>query len=80
MNTFYHNKKKTTTQERDPLYNLERELKIRGFSQKTNKSYCLYNRLFLTFIKKSPKEVKNGDIKKYLEHLKDNIGGPLDDL
>ncbi len=71
MNTFYHAKPKTTTQERSPLYNLERELKIRGFSQKTVKSYGLYNRLFLEFIKKSPKEVKNEDIKTYLEFLKD---------
>lgn len=70
MNTYYHNQKKTTTQERDPLYNLERELRIRGFSQKTVKSYSLYNRLFLEFIKKSPKEVKNEDIRKYLEYLK----------
>jgi site-specific recombinase XerD len=72
MATFYHGKNKTTTQERSPLYNLERELKIRGFSQKTIKSYCLYNRLFLTFIQKSPKEVKNDDIKKYLQNLKNS--------
>ncbi|MFA5134103.1 MAG: site-specific tyrosine recombinase/integron integrase [Patescibacteria group bacterium] len=72
MNTFYHGENKTTTQERSPLYNLERELKIRGFSQKTVKSYCLYNRLFLAFIQKSPKEVKNDDIKKYLENLKNS--------
>jgi site-specific recombinase XerD len=72
MTTFYHGKNKTTTQERSPLYNLERELKIRGFSQKTIKSYCLYNRLFLAFIQKSPKEVKNDDIKKYLQNLKNS--------
>ncbi len=70
MNASYHNEKKTTTQARDPLYNLEQELKIRGFSSKTIESYCLYNRLFLAFIRKSPKEVKNEDIRKYLEYLK----------
>lgn len=69
MNTFYQKSPKTTNLERDPLYNLERELKIRGFSQKTVKSYCLYNRLFLEFIKKSPREATNEDIKKYLEYL-----------
>lgn len=72
MDTFYHAKPKTTTRERSPLYNLERELKIRGFSPKTVKSYCLYNRLFLEFIKKSPKEVKNENIKTYLEFLKNS--------
>lgn len=76
MNTFYHNQTRTTILTRDPLYNLERELRIRGFSQKTVKSYCLYNRLFLEFIKKSPKEVKNEDVKKYLEYLKNkNFAG-----
>ncbi|MBU1146228.1 tyrosine-type recombinase/integrase [Patescibacteria group bacterium] len=69
MNTFYQKPSKTTTLERDPLYNLERELKIRGFSPRTVNSYCLYNRLFLKFIEKSPKEVSNEDIRKYLEHL-----------
>lgn len=69
MNTSYQSSARTTTQERDPLYYLERELKIRGLSQKTMKSYVLYNRLFLSFIKKSPKEVRNEDIKQYLESL-----------
>ncbi len=69
MNTFYQKSTKTTNLERDPLYNLERELKIRGFSPRTVNSYCLYNRLFLNFIEKSPKEVTNEDIRKYLEHL-----------
>lgn len=71
MNTFYQKTTKTTSLERDPLYNLERELKIRGFSPRTIDSYCLYNRLFLEFIKKSPKEVTSEDIRKYLEHLTD---------
>lgn len=71
MDTSYHNDNRTTSLSRDPLYNLERELKIRGFSPKTVKSYCLYNKLFLKFAKKSPKEVKNEDIRRYLEFLKD---------
>ena len=71
MNTGYHKNTKTTTEEREPLKNLERELKIRGFSKRTIESYVLYNRLFLEFIKKSPKEVTNIDIRSYLECLKD---------
>lgn len=70
MNTDYHTNKKTTTQERDPLYNLEQELRIRGFSPKTIKSYLLYNKLFLEFIRKSPKSVANDDIRQYLISLK----------
>lgn len=70
MNAFYHASRKTTTKERDPLYNLERELKIRGFSQKTVKSYLLYNRLFLQFSQKSPKSVTNKDVRQYLLFLK----------
>ena len=62
---------KTTTQERDPLYNLEQELRIRGFSPKTIKSYVLYNKLFLQFTDKSPKLVTNDDIRQYLISLKD---------
>ncbi len=40
---------RTTRIERDPMYNLERELKIRGFSSKTIKAYLYYNRKFLNF-------------------------------
>lgn len=71
MNTYYHTAGKTTIQERDPLYNLERELKIRGFSPKTVKSYLLYNKLFLQYSQKSPKSVTNEDIRQYLLSLKD---------
>lgn len=71
MNTDYHTNTKTTTQERDPLYNLEQELRIRGFSRKTIKSYVLYNKIFLEFIRKSPKSVSNDDIRQYLISLKD---------
>jgi len=60
---------RTTRIERDPMYNLERELKIRGFSRKTIKAYLYYNRKFLNFARKSPKEIANEDIKRYLEYL-----------
>lgn len=71
MNTYYHTARKTTIQERDPLYNLERELKIRGFSPKTVESYLLYNKLFLQYCRKSPKSIANEDIRRYLLFLKD---------
>jgi len=62
--------KKTTREERDPIYNLERELKIRGFSQKTVKSYLYYNKNLLKYNDKSPKFVNTDDIKEYLLFLK----------
>ena len=57
---------RTTRIERNPMYNLERELKIRGFSQhlfvlqgarfscRTIKAYLYYNRKFLIFARKRP--------------------------
>jgi site-specific recombinase XerD len=62
--------KKTTRQERDPIYNLERELKIRGFSQQTIKAYLYYNKDLLRHNGKSPKNVNIDDIKEYLLYLK----------
>jgi len=59
---------RTTRIERDPMYNLEGELKIRG-SRKTIKACLYYNRKFLDFARKSPKEISNEDIKRYLEYL-----------
>ena len=73
MNTDYHKNKKTTTEERDPLHNLEQELRIRGFSPRTIESYLLYNRLFLQFSGKSPKAIINDDIRQYLISLKEII-------
>ena len=60
---------RTTRIERDPMYNLECELKIRGFSRKTIKAYLHYNIKFLNFVRKSPKEIANEDVKRYLEYL-----------
>jgi len=56
----------TTIIEYNPMYNLEHELKIRGFSQRlfvlqgarfsrrTIKTYLYYNRKFLIFARKRP--------------------------
>ena len=71
MNTLYHKNTRTTTLDRDSVHNLERELKIRGFSPKTISSYLTYNRLFLEFSKKSPREITNDDVRAYLESIKD---------
>lgn len=71
MHTSYHKNTRTTTFDRDSMHNLERELKIRGFSRRTIDSYLTYNRLFLEFIKKSPTAVNNDDIRHYLESMKD---------
>ena len=62
--------KKTTRQERNPIYNLKRELKIRGFSPKTVKAYLYYNTALLKFKNKSPKNINTDDIKEYLLYLK----------
>ncbi len=49
--------------------NLERELKIRNYSQKTMKSYLYYNRDLLFYCQKDPREIKTEDIKKYLDYI-----------
>lgn len=51
------------------LENLEAELKIRGFSDKTVQAYLLHNRKFLEFARKKPDEVSEADIKSYLAYL-----------
>jgi len=61
---------KTTRLERDPFYNLERELKIRGFSRNTVDSYVYYNKNLLKYANKSPKEISTEDIKEYLLFLR----------
>ncbi len=71
MHTSYQKNTKTTMADRDSVYNLEREMKIRGFSRQTIQSYLLYNRLFLEFIKKNPTAVTNNDVRQYLESIKD---------
>jgi site-specific recombinase XerD len=49
---------------------LEIELRIRGASNRTIKSYVYNNQKFLEFIDKSSKSVTTNDIKKYLSYLK----------
>ena len=53
----------------DLLKKLETELKIRGFSKETVKSYTRHNNDFLAFINKAPSTVSEDDIKSYLAHL-----------
>lgn len=50
------------------LKKLEIELKLRGFSKQTSKMYLFYNTKFLEYIKKSPEEVTDDDIKEFLAH------------
>lgn len=53
--------------------NYENDLKLRGFSKETIKSYIYHNYCFLQFVKKEPKYVTKADIKKYLLYLNDNL-------
>jgi len=48
------------------LASLETELKLRGFSPRTVKTYLFYNQKFIEFIKKDPKDATEDDIRKYL--------------
>lgn len=48
---------------------LETELKLRGFSAQTVKTYMRHNKIFLEFTKKEPSQVTEEDIKKYLAHV-----------
>jgi len=51
------------------LEKLETELKLRGFSEKTISTYLFQNQKFLAFIGKTPEEVMQEDVKKFLGHL-----------
>jgi integrase/recombinase XerD len=48
------------------LQKLENELKLRGFSERTVKSYLFYNQKFLEFIKKDVDQVTEDDIKSFI--------------
>lgn len=48
------------------LHRLESELKIRGFSADTIKSYMFHNQKFAETLNKHPKEVTEREIKEYL--------------
>lgn len=51
------------------LDKLEQELKIRGFSERTVRTYLFHNARFLDFVKKGPEEVEEPDVKKYMAYL-----------
>ena len=53
---------------------LQRELIARRYSPKTVKSYIHYNNKFLKFIRKTPKEITNEDVKDYLFYLVEKKG------
>lgn len=50
------------------LKKLEVEMKLRGFSKKTIKSYLFYNQKFLEYIEKSPESATEEDIKEFLAY------------
>ena len=51
------------------LKKLETELKLRGFTQATQKAYMEHNSKFLNFIKKQPEQITEDDLKLYLADL-----------
>ena len=51
------------------LEKLATELKLRGFSENTVKSYCFHTQKFLDFYKKDVANVTNDDIKSFLAYL-----------
>ncbi len=51
------------------LKKLEIELKLRGFSEQTIKSYLLNTKLFFEYSEKNPLEITEDDIKEYFAHL-----------
>ena len=51
------------------MYRLESELKMRGFSPETIKSYLSHNKKFLDEINKDPKNITENDLKEYLGSL-----------
>ncbi len=55
----------------DPLLKLRQEMKLRGFSQKTVKSYLYYITQILKLTNKNPKTINSDDIRSYLEKLTD---------
>lgn len=48
---------------------LNTEMRLRGFSNLTIKSYIYYNKCFLDYIKKNENEIVEEDVKKYIGHL-----------
>jgi len=54
------------------LKKLQTELRIRGFSENTIKTYSTHNKLFFNYIKKEPDQIDEDDIKTYFSDLKLN--------
>lgn len=50
------------------LKKLDTELKLRGFSSQTSRMYMFYNTKFIEYIKKSPEDIEDEDVKEYLAH------------
>jgi integrase/recombinase XerD len=48
---------------------LESELRLRGFSQETVKSYIIHNKKFIQYIQKKSEDITEADIKIYLNYL-----------
>ncbi len=67
MSTQINNR--TTGLSRDPMYNLEQEMRIRNFSPKTIKAYLYYNKELLRFASKFSDEINKQDIRDYLDFL-----------
>ncbi len=51
------------------IQEFESELRLRGLSEQTIKTYLMQTRLFLDYIKKDPKQITEQDIKTYLSSL-----------
>ncbi len=60
---------RSTTLKRDLFYNLEQELRIRNYSQKTVKAYVYYTKELLRFANKFSDDLNAQDIKDYLDWL-----------
>ena len=54
------------------LKNLASELKLRGFSPQTLRTYLYHNQRFLEFTKKQPEQITQSDVKEYLAHQIDH--------
>lgn len=59
----------------DLLEKMELEMKSRGLSSKTIKSYLFHAEKFLMFIRKPPQEATDLDIKLYAEHIMQKHSG-----
>ena len=56
---------------RDPMTLLRQEMKLRGLSQRTVKSYLQYIIKCLEYARNSPRSIAATDVRAYLEHLAD---------